>query len=65
MNYNVVYAQMGREMERIVASALASVAATLSRVAYDACLYNAQNFGFIRTRRIYHGRYHAAQKNHV
>ena len=49
MNYNVVYAQMGRgKMERIVASALASVAATLSKLAYDACLYNAQNFGFIR-----------------
>jgi len=49
MNYNVVYAQMGRgKMERIVTHALASVAATLSKLAYDACLYNAQNFGFIR-----------------
>jgi len=49
MNYNVVYAQMGRgKMERIVANALASVAATLSKLAYDACLYNSQNFGFIR-----------------
>lgn len=48
MNYNVVYAQMGRgKMERIVASALASVAATLSRMAYDACLFMSQNFGFI------------------
>ncbi|MBN1949575.1 MAG: argininosuccinate lyase [Bacteroidales bacterium] len=48
MNYNVVYAQMGRgKMERIVASALASVAATLSRLAYDACLFMNQNFGFI------------------
>jgi len=49
MNYNVVYAQMGRgKMERTVANALASVAATLSRLAFDACLYNSQNFGFIK-----------------
>lgn len=49
MNYNVVYAQMGRgKMERIVSSALGSIAATLSKLAYDACLYNSQNFGFIR-----------------
>jgi len=49
MNYNVVYAQMTRgKMERNVAAALASVAATISRLAYDACLYNSQNFGFIQ-----------------
>lgn len=49
MNYNVVYAQMGRgKMERTVANALASVAATLSKLAYDACLYTSQNFGFIK-----------------
>ena len=49
MNYNVVYAQMGRgKTERIVANALAGVAATVSRLAFDACLYNSQNFGFIR-----------------
>ena len=49
MNYNVVYAQMGRgKMERIVAVALASIAATLSRFAYDACLFSNQNFGFIK-----------------
>jgi argininosuccinate lyase len=49
MNYNVVYAQMGRgKMERTVANALASVAATVSKLAYDACLYNSQNFGFIK-----------------
>lgn len=48
MNYNVVYAQMGRgKMERTVANALASVAATLSKLAYDACLYSSQNFGFL------------------
>ena len=49
MNYNVVYAQMTRgKMERNVSYALASVAATISRLAYDACLYNSQNFGFIK-----------------
>lgn len=49
MNYNVVYAQMGRgKMERIVAAGLANVAATISKLAYDACLYNSQNFGFIK-----------------
>lgn len=48
MNYNVVYAQMGRgKMERTVANAMASVAATISKLAFDACLYNSQNFGFI------------------
>ncbi|MDR2791543.1 MAG: argininosuccinate lyase, partial [Tannerellaceae bacterium] len=49
MNYNVVYAQMGRgKMERTVTFALAGIAATLSRLAYDACLFNSQNFGFIK-----------------
>lgn len=49
MNYNVVYAQMGRgKTEKTVANALAGIAATMSRLAYDACLYNSQNFGFIR-----------------
>ncbi len=49
MAYNVVYAQMGRgKTERIVASALGSIAATLSKLAYDACLFNSQNFGFIK-----------------
>ncbi|MBQ7162958.1 MAG: argininosuccinate lyase [Bacteroidales bacterium] len=48
MNYNVVYAQMGRgKMERSVAFALASIAGTLSKLAFDACLFNSQNFGFI------------------
>ena len=36
------------KMERNVAYALASVAATISRLAYDACMYNSQNFGFIK-----------------
>lgn len=49
MNYNVVYAQMGRgKTERNVASALACVAGTLAKMAYDACLFNSQNFGFVR-----------------
>jgi argininosuccinate lyase len=48
MNYNVVYAQMGRgKTERIVASALANIAATLSKMSMDACLYLNQNFAFI------------------
>ena len=48
LNYNVVYAQMGRgKAERIVAQALANVADTLSKLSMDACLYLNQNFGFI------------------
>lgn len=49
LDYNVVYAQMGRgKMERTVAFALAGIAATLSKLAFDACLFNSQNFGFIK-----------------
>lgn len=49
MNYNVVYAQMGRgKTERNVAFAMASVAGTLAKLAFDACLFNCQNFGFVR-----------------
>ena len=49
MNYNVIYAQMGRgKMERNVAFALAGVAGTLAKLAFDACLFNSQNFGFIK-----------------
>lgn len=49
MNYNVVYAQMGRgKMERVVTTALAGVAATVAKLAYDACMFTSQNFGFIR-----------------
>lgn len=49
MNYNVVYAQMGRgKMERNVSAAMTSVAATLSKMAFDACLFNSQNFGFVK-----------------
>ena len=46
LDYNVVYAQMGRgKMERTVAFA---IAATLSKLAFDACMFNSQNFGFIK-----------------
>ena len=49
MDYNVVYAQMGRgKTERNVAFAMASVAGTLAKLAFDACLFNSQNFGFVR-----------------
>lgn len=49
MDYNVVYAQMGRgKMERNVAFALASVAGTLAKLAFDACLFNSQNFSFVK-----------------
>ncbi len=49
MNYNSVYAHMGRgKVERIVSFALGSVAATLSKLAYDVCLFNSQNFDFIK-----------------
>lgn len=49
MNYNVVYAQMGRgKMERNVAFSLATVAGTLAKLAFDACLFNSQNFNFIK-----------------
>ena len=49
MNYNVVYAQMGRgKMERNVAFALATVAGTIAKLAFDACLFNSQNFAFVK-----------------
>ncbi len=49
MNYNVVYAQMGRgKVEKIVSFALANIASTLSKLAYDVCLFNSQNFGFVK-----------------
>ena len=49
LDYNVVYAQMGRgKMERNVAFALASIAGTISKLAFDACMFNSQNFGFVK-----------------
>lgn len=48
LNYNVVYAQMGRgKVERITAFAIANLAATIGRMATDLCLFMSQNFGFI------------------
>lgn len=48
MNYNVVYAQMTRgKSEKITATALSGIAATLSKLSMDMCLYNSQNFGFV------------------
>ena len=48
MNYNVVYAQMGRgKVEKIVSFALANLAGTLSRLAFDVCLFMSQNFNFV------------------
>ena len=49
MNYNVVYAQMGRgKMERNVAFSIAGLAGTLAKMAFDACLFNSQNFQFVK-----------------
>lgn len=49
MDYNVVYAQMGRgKMERNVSFAIVSVAATIAKLAFDACLFNSQNFAFLK-----------------
>ncbi|MEG1729862.1 MAG: argininosuccinate lyase [Bacteroidaceae bacterium] len=49
MNYNVVYAQMGRgKTERNVAFAMAGIAGTMAKMAYDACLFNSQNFSFVK-----------------
>ncbi len=49
MDYNVVYAQMGRgKTERNVAFAMATIAGTLAKLAFDACLFNSQNFSFVR-----------------
>ena len=49
MDYNVVYAQMGRgKTERNVAFSMASVAGTLAKLAFDACMFNSQNFGFVK-----------------
>lgn len=48
LNYNVVYAQMGRgKTERIMAQAMSNVAATLGKLAMDATLFLNQNFSFI------------------
>ena len=49
MDYNVVYAQMGRgKMERNVGFAVATIAGTLAKMAFDACMFNSQNFSFVK-----------------
>ena len=49
LDYNAIYAQMNRgRMERTVAFAYSSVAETLGRLAMDCCMFNSQNFGFIK-----------------
>ena len=49
MDYNVVYAQMGRgKTERNVGFAIATIAGTLAKMAFDACLFNSQNFSFVK-----------------
>ena len=48
LDYNSVYAQMSRgKTERIIAMALSCIAETVGRLAYDCCLFNSQNFGFV------------------
>jgi argininosuccinate lyase len=48
LNYNVVYAQMGRgKTERVIAQAISSIAATLAKMAMDQALYLSQNFAFV------------------
>ena len=49
MDYNVVYAQMGRgKMERNVGFAIATIAGTLAKMPFDACMFNSQNFSFVK-----------------
>ncbi len=49
LNFNVVYAQMGRgKMEKIVSFAIGNIASTLAKLAYDVCLYASQNFNFFK-----------------
>ena len=49
MDYNVVYAQMGRgKMERNVGFAIATIAGTIAKMAFDACMFNSQNFSFVK-----------------
>jgi argininosuccinate lyase len=49
MDYNVVYAQMGRgKMERNVGFAIATIAGTMAKLAFDACMFNSQNFDFVK-----------------
>ncbi|WP_072989203.1 argininosuccinate lyase [Pseudozobellia thermophila] len=48
LKYNVVAAQMGRgKVEKATAFGMANIAATLSKLAMDICLYMSQNFNFV------------------
>lgn len=48
LNYNSIYAQMGRgKIEKIVSFALANLASTIGKLAADICLFNSQNFRFV------------------
>ncbi|SHJ43312.1 argininosuccinate lyase [Maribacter aquivivus] len=48
LKYNVVAAQMSRgKVEKATAFGIANIAATLSKMAMDICLYMSQNFNFI------------------
>ena len=48
LKYNVVAAQMSRgKVEKATAFGMASIGATLSKMAMDICLYMSQNFDFI------------------
>jgi argininosuccinate lyase len=49
MNYNVVYAQMGRgKAEKVLSNAMGTIADTLGKFAMDVCIYMGQNHGFIQ-----------------
>ena len=49
LNHNSIYAQMTRgKSEKVVAQAMSNVASTLSKLAYDVCLYMNQEFGFVK-----------------
>ena len=49
LDYNVVYAQMGRgKTERNVAFSMATIAGTIAKLAFDACMFNSQNFAFVK-----------------
>jgi argininosuccinate lyase len=48
LNYNVVYAQMGRgKTERVLAQAMSAIAATLAKMEMDSSMFINQNFNFI------------------
>ena len=49
LHYNVVAAQMSRgKTELTLSYAIGAIASTLGKLAMDICLFNSQNYGFIR-----------------